>query len=122
VTRGAGQFIAVTFTVVAFTLAAGSANAQSLLRCEHGVDGEVVALSINADNTGELTDAFGRRFKGFLAVTPTRAEGILTIATGARATVSLDRTNGHASISWSRSGGIREVARTYTCEPAEKVF
>ena len=110
--------------VIAMVLMAttASANAQTLLRCEHGGDGEVVALSIASNNTGELRDAFGRRYTGFLSVTPTRAEGIRTVTTGARANGLLDRTSGRASIAWSRNGGIAMTERTYACTPAEKVF
>jgi hypothetical protein len=108
--------------VIALALMAGSAKAQTPLRCEHGGDGEVVALSIARNNTGELRDAFGRRYTGFFAVTPTRAEGILTVTTGARANVLLDRASLRASIAWSRDGGIATTERTYVCAAAEKVF
>ena len=105
---------------ILLALTGTSANAQTLLRCEHGTDGEVVSLSIADNNTGELSDAFGRRYTGFLTVTPTRAEGILKIPTGAQAIVLLDRVSGSASISWSRIGGIVKRERTYLCARAEK--
>lgn len=107
---------------IVLALTAGSANAQTLLRCEHGRDGEVVSLTIAGNNTGELSDAFGRRYTGFLAVTPGSAEGILKITTGAQAIVLLDRVSGSASISWSRNGGIAKRERTYACVRADKEF
>ncbi len=107
---------------IVLALTAASANAQTLLRCEHGTDGEVVSLSIASNNTTELRDAFGRNYKGTFTVTPARAEGILKIPNGAEAIVLLDRASGQASIAWSRTGGIAKRKRTYACAPAEKVF
>lgn len=109
-------------TAIVLALTAASASAQTLLRCEHGADGEVVSLSIASNNAGELRDAFGRNYKGIFTVTPARAEGILKIPNGAEAIVLLDRASGQASIAWSRTGGIAKRERTYACAPAEKVF
>jgi hypothetical protein len=103
-------------------LTAGSAKAQSLLRCEHGGDHEVISLSIADNNTAELRDAFGRRYRGFFTVSPATAEGILKITNGAQAMVLLDRVSGSASITWSRNSSISKRDRTYSCAPAEKVF
>ncbi len=102
--------------------AGSSANAQSLLRCEHGADHEVVSLRIFSNGTGELQDAFGRRYQGFLTVSDARAQGILKITNGAEAIVLFDRPTGTAVISWSGNGGMAKRERNYTCAPADKVF
>jgi len=111
----------VIAAVLALT-AGSSANAQSLLRCEHGADHEVVSLRIAGNGTGELQDAFGRRYQGFLTVTDARAQGILKITNGAQAIVLFDRLTGTAIISWSSNGGVAKQERTYACAPADKVF